>query len=67
MVSQKYLKCRDGSSQDLAQVFFKAATLNKTQKGVLMQQWGFPFGLNHVHSFFIDLTEWNFKLFCYAL
>lgn len=38
MVSQKYLKCRDGSSQDLMQIFFKAATLNKTQKEVLMQE-----------------------------
>lgn len=49
MVSETYLKCRDGSSEDLMQVFFKAATLNKTQKEVLMQEQSFPFGLNHVH------------------
>lgn len=49
MASQKYLKCRDGSSQDLMQVLFKEAPLNKTQKGVLMQEQRFPFGLNHVH------------------
>jgi len=49
MVSQTYFKRRDGSSQDLMQVFFKAATLNKIQKGVLMQEQSFPFGLNHVH------------------